>query len=62
MNFGSQIEIHRSGTVTIRRLVGAKHMPIPVARFPSANVRLEIERKGCSPLLLQLLFLLPADL
>ena len=62
MNFGSQIEIHRSGAVTIRRLVGAKHMPIPVARFPPASVRLEIEREGCPPLLLQLLFLLPANL
>ena len=62
MNFGSQIEIHRSGTVTIRRLVGAKHMPIPVARLPPASVRLEIEREGCPPLLLQLLLLLPANL
>ena len=62
MNFGSQIEIHRSGTVTIRRLVGAEHMPIPVAGLPPAGVRLEIEREGCPPLLLQLLFLLPADL
>ena len=62
MNFGSQIEIHRSGTVTIRCLVAAEHMPIPVAGLPPASVRFEIEREGCPPLLLQLLFLLPADL
>ena len=62
MNFGPQIEIHRSGTITKRRLVGAEHMPIPVAGLPPAGVRLEIECEGCPPLLLQLLFLLPADL
>ena len=36
-------------------------MPIPIAGFSLANVCFEVERKDRPPLLLQLLFFLPAD-
>ena len=36
-------------------------MPIPIVGFSLANVCSEVERKDRPPLLLQLLFFLPAD-